>query len=89
LTDTVTDPYFVNAIEGKEYPGGLLVRPHVEPSLGDVMWEAWVPCGQTPGGENDLLYKSRWYRRASVGPKEDMLLLVQEEHVPTPSPIHR
>ena len=60
-TDTITDPYFVNAFAGKEMEdGGLLVQ-----SEKDGEWEKWKPCGQVLGEAEDRLYKSKWYRRES------------------------
>ena len=57
--DTITDPYFVQAFQGKETEDGdLLVQPEKEGE-----WEKWKPCGQVVGELDDRLYKSKWYRK--------------------------
>ena len=62
--DTITDPYFIAAVKGKELPSGMLL---VQPKDGDNAWEEWHPCGQLPGEAEDRLYKSKWYRKGRTG----------------------
>ena len=71
ISDTITDPYFVNAADGEELKtaNALLVRPSAETDV----WEGWYPCGQMPGEADDKLYQSKWYRRRYVGTRAEVL----------------
>ena len=61
--NTLSDPYFVAAVRGREMPSGtLLVLPAAEGP-----WEEWASCGQQRGEAGDLLYKSKWYRKVRSG----------------------